>query len=97
MKRKLQGEPNPGRAGEQRDYISYLLRLWRMDGDDEALGCDHPRSFLGNGSRGWRASLESPVTGERLGFGCLEDLFGFLRAQAGPLRSAPADQGRGHG
>ena len=30
----------------------------------------------------WRASLESPMTGERHGFASLKDLFAFLQAQA---------------
>ena len=37
-------------SNEQPDYLSYLLRLWREDGEE-----------LSN----WRASLESALTGER--------------------------------
>ena len=37
----------------RRGYLSYLLRLWQADADGELV---------------WRASLESPHTGERLGF-----------------------------
>jgi hypothetical protein len=48
-------------------YLSYLLRLW---GDGK--GADSI----------WRASLESPMTGERHGFASLKDLFAFLKAQA---------------
>ncbi len=44
-------------------YQSYLLRLWRVDQ---------------SGSGNWRASLEDPRTGERVGFANLEDLFVFL-------------------
>jgi hypothetical protein len=47
---------------ERRDYRSYLLRLWRV-GPEEAV---------------WRASLESPHTGEHIGLASLEDLFAFL-------------------
>ena len=83
MERRLQGEPNPGQAGEQRNYMCYLLRLWCARGDDEATCGGYGDSFHGTGRQGWRASLESPHTGERLGFGSLEDLFGFLRARAG--------------
>ncbi|MBI5878292.1 MAG: hypothetical protein HZB53_11635 [Chloroflexi bacterium] len=43
-------------------YRSYLLRLWRA----ETLG------------QGWRASLEDPRTGERIGFASLEQLFAYL-------------------
>jgi hypothetical protein len=50
----------------QRRYLSYLLRLWQT-GD--------------RGEQVWRASLESPGTGERLGFASLKDLFSFLQAE----------------
>ena len=53
-------------ARESPTYLSYLLRLWRM---------------RGQAGTGWRASLESPLWGERLGFGSLEELFTFLREQ----------------
>jgi hypothetical protein len=33
----------------------------------------------------WRASLESPSTGERQGFACLADLFVFLEQEIAPL------------
>jgi hypothetical protein len=46
----------------------------------------HYLSFLlrlwGAGQGTWRASLESPMTGERHGFASLKDLFAFLQAQA---------------
>lgn len=45
-------------------YRSYLLRLWRTPGGDE---------------QPWRASLEDPLTGERLGFADLEALAAYLR------------------
>ena len=53
-------------AKEQPDYLSYLLRLWRVSEEKAA----------------WRASLESSRTGERIGFTCLESLFAYLRTQA---------------
>jgi hypothetical protein len=53
---------------QQPSYISYLLRIWRANGEGEAA---------------WRASLEDPRTGERIGFASLEKLFAFLRQQAG--------------
>jgi hypothetical protein len=53
---------------EQRDYLSYLLRLWRV-GD-------------GAGSA-WRAGLKSAHTGEEVGFGSLDALFDYLRSEAG--------------
>lgn len=48
----------------QPEYISYLLRLWSTKVD---------------GSRVWRASLETPVTGQQQGFATLDDLFDFVR------------------
>jgi hypothetical protein len=58
-------------------YQAYLLRLWQAD--REAGGC-----------AGWRASLEDPRTGERLGFASLEQLFVFLLA----LTESEAEQRR---
>jgi hypothetical protein len=49
---------------EQSSYRAYLLRLWLAD--LEVTGA------------GWRASLEDPHTGERLGFAGLEQLFAYL-------------------
>jgi len=54
-----------GRTGEQTDYQSYLLRLWRAK----------------EGEEGWRASLESAQTGERKGFATLDALFDYVRSQ----------------
>ena len=51
---------------EQRDYHSYLLRLWRVKVKAQTI---------------WRASLECPHTGERLGFADLEALWRYLRAE----------------
>jgi hypothetical protein len=53
---------------EQSDYLSYLLRLWRVSDEEKAV---------------WRASLESPHTGERRGFANLADLFTFLEKETG--------------
>jgi hypothetical protein len=62
---------------QQRQYLSYLLRLWQASGgSSDPLG-DPPL---------WRASLESPQTGTRLGFASLGDLFAFLEEEA---RSIP--------
>jgi hypothetical protein len=55
-------------AAHQPDYVSYLLRLWRVQ-----VG----------GEQTWRASLEDPHTGERLGFAGFEELFSFLQEQNG--------------
>ena len=45
-----------------------MLRLWQTSDDGEQV---------------WRASLESPGTGERQGFASVEDLIGFLQDQTG--------------
>lgn len=50
----------------RRDYLSYLLRVWRVEVRERTI---------------WRASLESPHTGERLGFADLEALCRYLRAE----------------
>ena len=50
----------------EKKYRVYLLRLWR--GEDPAPAF-------------WRASLEDPRTGERIGFESLECLFAFLMEQ----------------
>jgi len=55
---------------EQRDYQSYLLRLWRESDGERPV---------------WRASLRSTHTGERVGFGSLEEMCEFLRRQMGAL------------
>jgi hypothetical protein len=67
-------------SGEQRGYMSYLLRLWQI------------RS---GGALVWRASLESPHTGERVGFASLDDLFGFLWGQTGQWHMQNGGQGDG--
>ncbi len=54
--------------GEQPTYQSYLLRLWRADGDGEPL---------------WRAALEDTLSGERFSFATIEALVGFLRGLMG--------------
>lgn len=53
-------------------YISYLLRMWETSNGERRL---------------WRASLETPGSGQRLGFASLESLTEFLEAQ-----TAPADK-----
>ena len=64
------------RTTEQPDYLSYLLRLWRV-GEETAV---------------WRTSLESSRTGECEGFASLDDLFDFLRTQIGAVSNANADE-----
>jgi hypothetical protein len=57
------------------DYLSYLLRLWRSR-EDRGSGRE-------SAARIWRASLENAQTGDRAGFGNLEELFAHLRRQTG--------------
>jgi hypothetical protein len=54
--------------GEAPNYVSYLLRLWREKGGQTTW---------------WRASLQDPHSGERVGFAHLDELVAFLREQIG--------------
>ncbi|MBI4321170.1 MAG: hypothetical protein HY675_21985 [Chloroflexi bacterium] len=49
-----------------RDYRAYLLRLWRAESAEGTV---------------WRASLESPHTGECRAFPDLASLYAFLQGQ----------------
>jgi hypothetical protein len=60
---------------QQRRYLSYLLRLWQEGGGD-----------LLRDPLLWRASVERPQDGERLGFASLGDLLDFLEEES---RSIP--------
>gem|GEM_PF-2057545 len=51
---------------EHPHYCSYLLRLWQTSNGERQI---------------WRASLESPGSGNRRGFASLDELFEFLAAQ----------------
>jgi len=53
-------------TSEPAHYISFLLRLWQTQ--------DRGRII-------WRASLESPGSGEKRGFANIEELIAFLRHQ----------------
>ena len=53
-------------SSERPDYLSYLLRLWREDGEEPS---------------NWWASLESALTGKRHVFPCMTELFAFLQRQ----------------
>ena len=56
--------------GEVSGYVPYLLRLWRERGSVSAR---------------WRASLQDPHSGKRVGFAHLEDVFDFLRRETGEV------------
>ena len=64
----------------QGHYSSYLLRLWQTASGGELV---------------YRASLENARTGERVGFSNLDDLFDYLRAQAGLVPEAERDASGG--
>jgi hypothetical protein len=66
---------------QQRQYLSYMLRLWQASTGDPPH--DPPL---------WRASLESPQTGGRLGFASLGDLLDFLEEEIGSTPSGSQDQ-----
>lgn len=64
-------------AEEQSDYVSFLLRLWRVSGGEAAV---------------WRASLQDTLTDERMNFASLGDLVAFLRRQMGLVSDADQDE-----
>jgi hypothetical protein len=63
---------------EQRDYLSYLLRLWR-NGD--------------RAQSAWRASLEDSLASERQSFASVDDLCAFLRQETGAVVVERDDEG----
>lgn len=52
---------------ERLRYISYLLRMWQVQSQGQAV---------------WRATLEFPLTGKVIGFADLDSLFTYLENQA---------------
>lgn len=61
-------------TGDKKDYFSYMLRVWR---DSSGGRTTSVKDTV------WRASLQDPRSGERLGFNNLEELFSFLQRQVG--------------
>ena len=57
------------------DY-SFILRLWQVQGE-EVQGARGEQWF-------WRASLDDPQTGDRVGFTNLETLFNYIREKTKP-------------
>ena len=57
------------------DYLSYLLRLWRVGGEAET----------------WRASLESSLTHEIERFSSLDQLLDLLRCRTGIVPGSEED------
>ena len=66
----------PKGTREQPRYLSYLLRLYRIDDKENSA---------------WRMSLESTLAGGQVGFASLEDLVKFLRQQMGMMPDADRD------
>jgi hypothetical protein len=64
--RDLATQEAPIMSNRRRGYVAYLLRMWQVEERENAP---------------WRASLESPQTGERRGFASLVDLFSFLEKE----------------
>jgi hypothetical protein len=63
----------------QSEYVAYLLRLWRVKTGGEET---------------WRASLEDPHTGERLGFAGFEEMLSFLQKQTNQGPNVHRGEGR---
>ena len=61
--------------GQSADYLSYLLRLWRV---------------RERGTSVWRGSLQSPQSGERVSFATLDELLAYLWDKMG-LTPEPED------
>jgi hypothetical protein len=53
-------------------YISYLLRIWRLENDEESTSSE--QNF-------WRVSLESTQTRKQVHFASLEEMLIFLKGQ----------------
>jgi hypothetical protein len=71
-------------SGNPATYRSYLLRLWREANHEAPV---------------WRASLEDPISGERMGFANVGELFVFLQQVcapvSAPVRAPPTEEGAG--
>ena len=68
----MHGQEGKDELASQKDYMSYLLRLWRAGQGRDAH---------------WRASLQRPGTEEPLWFPDLDEMFAFLRAETGKVES----------
>lgn len=63
MRSQIERDPGDSMGRAKTDYRSYLLRLWWAEDEDETA---------------IRIYVEDPLTGERIGFTCLEQLVAFL-------------------
>jgi hypothetical protein len=68
-------------AEERSAYLSYLLRLWRVDEVGEPAS--GPAAEPSLAAIAWRASLESAHSSERWFFASPEELYAFLSQQMG--------------
>jgi hypothetical protein len=82
--------------GEQPNYCSYLLRLWRENDNEMLHQVDEAPAHTASRPI-WLASLESSLTGKRQGFANLEDLFAFLRRQTGTGSGLESEEARPKG
>ncbi len=68
---------------ERKVSVAYLLRLWRAN---------HSRKDAA--AITWHASLEQVDSGERIGFGNLDELFSFLDEEVKRRNRNPANRER---
>lgn len=52
-------------TNQENRYWAFMVRLYRVDDSEQS---------------DWRSSVENPHTGERFGFGTLEEFFDFLKS-----------------
>ena len=81
---------------EQPTYFSYLVRVWQ-EHDDGMLHQLGDASHYTENRTIWLASVESSLTGKRQGFANLDDLFAFLRRQAGTVSDPESEETRTKG
>jgi hypothetical protein len=74
----------PKNTREQPDYLSFLLRLWRVSSGEGAQ--QDAEAMV------WRASLQDTLTDVRVNFSNLEDLIVFLRRQMVAVSDADWDE-----
>lgn len=67
----------PAKSVEEPDYLSYLMRLWRVRDGAKTT---------------WRASLQNALSGETHNFASLDRLCTFLREQTGQLYNRGPDR-----
>ena len=70
----MHGADGVRKGNSKQDYLAYLLRLWRAGLGESAV---------------WRASLQDPLTGQRMGFASLDDVVAFLKQKMGEEESRP--------